>query len=451
MDTKELKEALQERVRKRPYKSSDGESEVCYLDLRSKTWGEIGTPVMRNPADPGFPDAGETTHHLATAKSWINEPGNRFAEWIAMKLRGGDTDLLVQDAVEPYITAMHDDKYLGPDHPTVSQRRSHLRTQIGPKLKGQRLLTLSRETVQKWLDSLEVTKWKHGVANLQPASNNTRKAVYASLVALFQHHYRGQALPFAGVKISNAKAAAKRRRELAQQGRGRELIEKRTYSPDEILRLLLTARFIDLHPEVGVLADWACRTLAPLTATQLAFASRIAELCNVIWSEIEEDGFAFVAGTKSASALRYMPLQNSVLPWLQLLREAQAPFCRPEHHILRMHPGQDVKPNKDVWARRMGTVQKIAGLKLEQERSHIYRRSHSSMALMAGIPPHEIKLLIGHSEVAGGATDDYIQLIRQLTRPEHREYIKLPTPGEVDAILAEGWTPPHLPRRKTRG
>lgn len=448
LDTEQLKEALKERIRKRPYKSSEGESEVCYLDLRSKTWGEIGTPVLRNPAAPGWPDAGETTHHLATAQSWISDSGNRIAESISFQLRGGDTSLLVQNAVEPYIKAMHEDEHLGPEHPTVSQRRSHLRTHISAKLAGQRLLTLPKDVVQKWLDGLEVTKWQHGMPHAQPASKNTRKAVYASLVALFHHHFPGQAVPFAGVTISDRKKEAKRRRDLVQQGRGRELIRKMTFTPDEILRILLTARFIDTHPEVGVIADWACRTLAPLTATQLAFASRIVELCNVLWLDIEADGFAFVAGTKTPSALRYMPLQTSVLPWLELLKKAQAPFCRPEHHILRLHPAQDAKPNKDVWARRMGAVQKIAGLKIEQERSHIYRRTHTSMGTMAGIPPHEIKLLIGHSEVAGGATDVYIQMIRQLTRPEHREYIKLPSPQEVDAILAEGWTPPHLPRRR---
>jgi integrase len=270
-------------------------------------------------------------------------------------------------------------------------------------------------------------------------------------VAMFRFHYPNLQLPFAGVTVGRAKGDAARRRQLVAQGRARELIPKRVYTPDEIYRQILTARFIDLHPEVGLVADWASRTLAPTAAAQLCFASRIAELCEVRWHDVDEDdGFILIPGTKSDSAIRYIPLQNSMRPWLTILREAQTPPRLPTHHILRMHPAQDAKPVKDVWARRMGMIQRVAGLKIEGQRSHIYRRTHTSIATMAGVAPYEIKLLLGHSNVMGGATDDYVQMIHQLTRPEHRTYIMLPTPEEVDEVLAGGWTPPNLPKRNSR-
>jgi hypothetical protein len=118
--------------------------------------------------------------------------------------------------------------------------------------------------------------------------------------------------------------------------------------------------------------------------------------------------------------------------------------ARPEHYLLRTHPAQDAPPIKDIYARRMGSVQAAARLKLDGARSHIFRRSHASHASARGIPPHELKLLLGHTGVFGGATDDYIQAIRQMTRPEHRTYLEIPTPAELDAELDAGWTPPHL-------
>jgi hypothetical protein len=42
---------------------------------------------------------------------------------------------------------------------------------------------------------------------------------------------------------------------------------------------------------------------------------------------------------------------------------------------------------------------------------------------MSGIPGHEVKLLLGHSGIFGGATDEYIEMIREMIRPEHRTYL----------------------------
>src|SRR5690606_21573503 len=106
-----------------------------------------------------------------------------------------------------------------------------------------------------------------------------------------------------------------------------------------------------------------------------------------------------------------LPLQDTARSWLAELRATKRGPARPEHCLLRTHPDRDALPNKDVYARRMARVQALAGLKLEGERSHVFRRTHASWAHANGIPPHEIKLFLGHSGVFGGATDDYIEMI----------------------------------------
>ena len=92
-----------------------------------------------------------------------------------------------------------------------------------------------------------------------------------------------------------------------------------------------------------------------------------------------------------------------------------------------------------------------AGLEIPKKRSHIYRATHASHANMAGILPHEIKLMLRHTNVFDGATDVYIQTIRQMTRLEHRTYLRIPSPDELDATLASGWTPPNFPKRLRTG
>lgn len=447
MTVDELKTALPSRLRERPYGSGDTACIVQQLDLRTKEWGKLGTIVLQDPSDPGWPGKGANTDDVDTATAWIEE---RYADWVYRKLRGDDAGLKVKDAIEPFIQAMHDDPTLGPDHGTVSSRRSYLRVHIAPALGDRRLLTLPSEPVQKLIDSMMVTKTEYGIRKQVPASKAAREGVLASLRAVFKHHFPSAEIPFKGIKVDVRKQEAAHQREMIQQGRANELIRKTTFTPDEIFLQLAAARYIDLHPEVGIIADWACRIMAPTLALQLAFASRISELVQVRERYVDEVlGFVLVAGSKSADALRYLPLQDAVRPWLAVLRAARKGPLRGEHYLLRTHPLRDELPNKDVYARRMGTIATLVGLKLPQERSHIHRRTHASWAMAKGVQPHEIKLFLGHAGVFGGATDEYIRVIREMTKPEHRRYIDIPSPDEVDAFLATGWKPPRLkPRNK---
>ena len=314
------------------------------------------------------------------------------------------------------------------------------------------LLTLQPVPVQKLLDDLQVTKTRHGIEHKVPASRATRDGVLATLRKLFLHHYPGQPIPFKGVKVDVRRQEAVRRKELILAGRAHELIKKTTFTPDEIFLQLAAARYVDRHSEVGVFADWVCRIAAPLVALQLAFASRISELVQVREVYIDEaGGFVLIAGPKTEFSVRFLPLQDAVRPWIVEVRAAKTGPVRDSHYLLRTHPDRDELPNKDVYARRMGTIAGLVGLKLPQERSHIYRRTHASWAHAKGIQPHEIKLFLGHSGVFGGATDAYIRMIREMTRPEHRRYIDIPSPEQVDEFLATGWVPPGLKPRNRGG
>lgn len=448
MTLDELQKALTGRIQRRK------DNNNLFLDLRAKLWGAIGSPVLFNPSDPRWPGGGETTTHLGTAKSWINQKDQKIARWVQRQLAGQDMGLTVADAVEAFITAMHGDVHLGPRHSTVQQRRSYLRNHVVPALGKHRLATLPNAAVQKWINGMEVRESRgDGTWKKVPASKASREAALAALVALFRFHYPDQeSCPWGRITIDLRKQEAAYRTMMVRAGRARELVQKGTYNPDEIRVLMLTARFLDRRlggeDYVNILAPWAAANLAPSMAEQFGFASRISELVEVRESMIENDGFALIPGTKSDNAIRLVPVQDSLWPWIAAARDLKVGPVRPEHYLLRTHPQYDALPNATIYARRMAWVQEIAGLKLPRKRSHIFRASHASHAIMSGIPGHEVKLLLGHSGIFGGATDEYIEMIREMIRPEHRTYLSIPSPQELDAELDAGWFPPHLPRRK---
>lgn len=449
MGLDELQAALPERVRRRKDNGN------LFLDLRPVRWGALGSPVLFDPRSPEWPHGGETTTHLGTANSWIAQKDQKIAQWVYRQLAGHDVGLSVADSVEQFIAAMHDDEHLGPRHATVQQRRSYLRNHVAPSLGKHRLATLSNAAVQTWLNGMEVTKGQgDGTRETVAASKASREAALAALVALYRYHFPDQtAPPWGQITIDLRKQEAAHRAAMVRAGRARELIKQGAYSEDELLRLMLTARFLDRRlggPDAtGILAPWAAANLTPSMALQFGFATRIGELVEIRESMIEDDGYALIPGTKSGNAVRLVPVQDSLWPWIDLARALKEGPVRPSHYLLRTHPAYDRLPDATLYARRMARVQEIAGLKLPSKRSHIYRATHASHARMRGILPHEIKMLLGHSGIFGGATDDYIKFIRQVTRPEHRTYLTIPTPKELDAELDAGWIPPHLPRRRT--
>lgn len=447
MPLDDLQEALIERLRRRK------DTGVFFLDLRSKRWGALGSPVLVDPSDPMWPDGGRTTTHLATAKSWLRGDG-KIAQRVQRQLSGHDLVLGVADAVEEYIDDMHEDKDLGPRHPTVQQRRSYLRNHVVPALGKYRLATLPNEAVQKFIDGMQVRSYPgDGTVKMVPASKASREAVLAALVALFRHKYPDQQfVPWGRVTIDVRKQEAAHRKMMVRAGRARELVKKQVYNSSEMRVLLLTSRFLDrrLGGEefVDILAAWACPNLAPSMALQFGLASRISELVEVREEAIEPGGFALIPGTKSSAAIRYLPIQDSLWPWIDLARALKPGVAQPTEYLLRTHPRHDELPNATIYARRMAKVQEIAGLKLPGKRSHIYRATHASMATMRGIPAEEIKMILGHSDIFGGATDEYIQLMREMIRPEHRRYLSIPSPADLDEELDNGWVPPFLPKRR---
>lgn len=443
MTLDEVQVALKKRLRVRT------DTGYCYLDLRGKEWCGIGKEQLRNPAESGWPDKGELTKDEETAKIWIARTEQEIVKRVHQKLHGQAVDLTVTAAVEPFIEAIH--AKLGPDHSTSSQRRSYLRVHIANgTLARERLATLAREKVQSWLDNMKVRDSKYGVVKTKAAEKSSQEAALRALTALFRFHFGHSAYPFKGARPNTEEAEKARRIELVKAGRADELFKQTVHTPGALELILLTARYIDTHPgcEWDFLHGGACRNLAPTIAIATGFAMRVSELVEVRESYITPDLFALIPGTKTPDAIRFLPIQDSVVPWLDVARMLKKGPVRPTHYLLRTWPDHDKLPNKDIYARRMGRVQEIARVKIDGARSHVFRKTNASMAAMAGLPPHEIKLMLGHAGVFGGATDVYIQTIRQLTRQIHRTYLNLPSPAELDQAIKEGWTPPSIGRRK---
>lgn len=426
-----MAEALVSRLRTRSYKKGSRSTTVYQLDLRGKQWGRLGLKVLRNPRSEGWPEDGETTDREATAERWLFE---RYGAWVVQQMQGVDVELTVEKAAENYVKALVADPDFGPRHPTVKQRKSYVTRQLIPGLGSARLLTLDRDSAQAWLDGLRTREGRD-------VSPGTRDACRATLSAVWRHAYGSRPCPFAGLSINRKRKAAAHRKRMVAEGKGEELVRREAYTPSEIHRLLLTARWAERHPEAGVLAPGTCRNVAASIAIQLALASRISELADIRWKHVDEKtGWVLVAGTKTENSVRSIPLQESLRPWLQDLREKQGE-SEPTDYLFRTRPGRSGRPLPDIYARRMDKVQHLAGLKIGGKRSHVFRATHSSWAMLAGLESHEVKLLLGHSGALGGATDAYVSWLKENTRPMFWTYLSLPSPQEIDGELDAGWTP----------
>jgi integrase len=434
-DTSPFAERLLKRLRTRP----SAQGAVFVLDLRGREWtgaqlAKSGFVTLRNPAGEGWPARGATTLDPAVAERWTRD---HYAPWIKRKLQiaqgGPDAGLTVAEACDAYLE--HMTELLGPGHSTVSVRRSVFRVHLKPAFGHIPLAALTRGRLRQFLEGLQVRKWQGGVLRQVPAMRRTKENVRSSLQALWQHTYPDTAWPFGAISLAD-RGASRRRREAAETGEISAMIASRTYTHEEITRLLAAAvEYDQIVFGRANLRSWMPNT-AETIALLLGTAARIDELMLLRWKHVFFDlGAIFIPGTKSAGAPRWIPLQRSLSPWLERLRALQGGDPSPEAYVLHVRRGAPLeRPSRKTYGARLARIEKQTELKRRQKATHVFRATSLSWAA-PHLPEGALKAYAGHSRPRGGATDAYVETRPPFIPAAHREAVALPSPDQVGATL----------------
>ena len=437
---------LASRVRRRTY---PGGRTVYWLDLRSEEWGGLGRLAVRKPGTPGWPHAGDTTDDPATARDWASHPA--YAK-LVMRQRTlnehGAGVLTVREALDEYLAYLKQEK--GRDHATYQNRATSLVRHTSP-IHDRLLGRLNSPLIQAWLDGVRVGQ----EGDPREPARATKAALLRGLKALWSHHMGGIPAPFSGVKLGPNDRLLSIRRAVME---GRDLtpfIGKGAYNSDELRRLVVAARWY--HREViepspplrAVTLDHVAEAIVLMTAT----SARLMEAARLQWQHVHEDeGLIIVPGTKTKAALRALPLQDSLRPWLRHLRSVFVEhYGRPPADLDFLIQSDPRAPRSQPVGRGLGErirrIQEVAGLKRPQVSSHILRATFISSAHAQGIGRERLKHYIGHAAAEGegswDVTDHYIHFIAGLVQDQDRRIMDhIPCPQEVVRALP-GFKPSH--------
>ena len=426
---------LRSRLRPRRY---ENRRVVYYLDLRGDEWGNLGRVVLRKPGTEGWPAKGPTTDDEATARGWVgHEDYLELVHRHRTIARLGPAALTVREGMEKYLDHLKETK--GEDHPTYRNRATSLLRHTEP-LHSRILGSLSRPVVQDWLDGVRVDKG----GEARPPARATKAALFRGLRALWHFHLRSVEPPFDGALLGSDERA-RSIREAIEGGRGLDrFVANGAYGPDELNRLLVAARwyFRQVIEPSAPLRATTMDSWAEAIVLMAGTSARLMEATRLQWQHIrEEEGLLIIPGTKTKAALRAQPLQESLRPWLEHLRETfRSTFDREPGRLdflIQSDPRQPrSRPVSRSLGERVGRIQEVAGLKRPQRSAHILRATFISSAHARGIPSERLKHYVGHAQPGKGSswdmTDDYIHFIAGLAQEEDRHVMDhIPHPEEV--------------------
>ena len=376
-----LKGNLKEQLVKRLVLKRTAGGPVYIVDLRHPGLGNHGRLRVRCRTSSQWPNAGPTTGDRATAEAWLEA---YYVPWLQEEQnirQAGAGRMTVEQAFEGYLKAL--EKGLRtPQHNTVINRRSAFTVHIRAAFEGIPLAALSKETVRRFLENLEVEKWEFGKKVRRPAEYRTRGNIRSALLAVWNHHYPGVPCPYSGIRLSRKSGNAALI--IAQRTGVPTSIRKKTYTPDEIRSILVQAV---LQDRAGILKPNVVVRVLPNTAAVIAClvgtGMRITELVYWRWSHIDLDRRrALVPGSKTLSAERLIPVQDQLVPWLLWLRRQQGE-PRGDEFVIRTHPRIIRPAAQNTYQNRIKRVLDAASLKIPRKVTHIFRATHSTWGLVS--------------------------------------------------------------------
>lgn len=397
--------------------------DIYVLDLRGEAMGRLGLKIVRLNTGPRWPKKGPVTTERKVAKQWVRD---YYAAWLYPQWKlamQGRADITVSDACDQYI-AFLEQRPVEVNN-TLINRRSVCKVHLKPNFGDRVFRELTTSDVERYLQQMVVTERAgEGREGTRPAAMATRANVRTALLAVWHHEFGDTPPPFAGAR-SRDQSEHWNRTLAADAGTLQENMEAAAYTGEEIAGILATAIWYDAHfisgrPNVAVRV---VLNSAALVAVLTGTGARISEALRLRWKNVDWNRKAiFIPGSKTARAARWVPLQETLTPWLQLLQDQQGGTPDPESFLFR---ARVTDPYRRLGCRtaqhRVSRILRFAGKKRKGKSTHIMRATHSTWAL-ARIPLTYLKLYLGHSQPAGGATDAYIKSGPQLIPAAHRRY-----------------------------
>lgn len=436
--------------RLRPRATADGV--VWTLNLRHRDFGNRERINVYRPGDPGWPNRGTTTASKEEAEAWLFQDF-AYARWLLGESTGDLSGISTTAAADRYLADLN--RQLGKDHNTTVNRTSTINAHIKPKVGKVPLRALNRKNVRPLLEELQVVKRGNGEEITLPAAPRTRDNVRAALIAIWNHTFPDEVCPFYGISLPDS-GGQRARREAIVAGDVFDLAPQRTLTMPALEQVLLAVFWLDQR-----VLEMPCQrtTYMPLTAEVIAglygTAMRVSELARIQWRHLRDaDDALIVPGTKTDNALRAVPLQRALRPWLERVeRQALERGRRSDKDnvwAMRRTARNSETRTPEQMIERIGKALYLAGYKMAQQCTHTFRRSHFTVAGSRSdlISSQAMKTYLGHEHVHGGATEVYIdrahleRMIKEML-PQHRTYIDLPTPEQILARLP-GYTPPMM-------
>lgn len=426
------------------------------LDLRHRDFGGRGYLTLRDPETVGWPEKGPFTCDEAEARAWIEE---RYATWLWQEVHGTQSNAVGPKsargtfgaAADAYLQALKLEK--GEHHNTYRNRLTHVEVHLRPTLGNVGMVpeAFSKKAVKQFLEQVHVQPRKYGNPAPRPASPAQLSALRDTLSAIWRHHFDDEiSPPFMGLRLENA-AQQRARIQAIKDGVVGVGTQVRAYTFEEIVRGMVAARWYDLEV-LSTLPNVACTTIpnSPAAiAILFANAMRVAEMNLWRGSHIfEPEGAIWVPGTKTEAAPRYMPLQRSLEPWLEWNRTrlvSRGLEIDPQDFVMRATwvPRRDasgkLKPSgRGTYGNRLALILTLAGLKVPGKRTHIFRASHITQGTLRPdlIRAEKLQQYVGHANPHGAVTSGYVDGRPPFIPTEHRTYIELPTPEEVERLVA---------------
>lgn len=384
------------------------------LDLRPK--GLRGSRlVVRDPDAEGWPDRGPGTDDRRTAERWVDAYVERLGiPW----LRGrGKERTTIREWLPSYVSWLKNHK--GSDSHTFKQYRNDLHNRVVPVLGDERLRSISPKRVQSFIDGL---RREDG----DPLAKSTIDVVLSAMSGLFQHAYPHALVPWhRKIKVRVEDGNRKRRKE-AKKGDAPHL--NRGYTDAECLRTLKAAEAIDREFRDDPRKARGIPDHAHVIAFLLAHPVRIHELAYVRAHDFDETlGAIYIRGTKSGTSQRYIPVQQSYLPWFKRLIKG-----KPDDALVF---ATNRKGTCSVSTLR-GKVERVtdrAGTRVPDDLTHVFRKTFMSRAFVADLDLEVVGVLSGHKLESDRLFQDHYlawaSLIQKM--PDHfTDLVELPLPPE---------------------
>ena len=468
LDAKQQKdyEQFETMVLEHHVKPREGRAGNTYiLDKRNALLGNGKRETLRSPDDPRWPEGGRTTTVDAIAKQWAK------SHYIPMLWQTRQAAAIHPDAdhltwaegakklVERYEVKKRDRRgrevrSIPEKHRSrVSLIRQHVLPAFGTMLMAGTTRTLVREEAE----ALRVTRVRRdGSERKRAAKHGTRLNFVRAMTAIWKHNFPDVKPPFEGVVVrrdadhdDELPTTVYTEENLQDALRAAE--QKGGLSPDEV-RLALTGamhRDQELIRRPNIARGSMVPNTAHLFAALVALGVRISEARKIRWSDIHfQGGYVIVhqvklhtnKRAKPKPTLRIVPLQDSLLPWLEELRQLEGIVdpTNDKSYVFRTsrHGAAKEPAAQNTLVARATKALRYAGVKPEGYATHWGRATHASWgALAEKVKAEELRHFLGHAAF-GGTTERYVTQMKALLRPEHRAYIALPTPAQVRAEMA---------------